>query len=199
MNAGQFGMDFGTNPVAGAANNHATLDPFTGGGFSDDSTNDLGLDSAIDQWVHIAMVWNGTVLKTYVNGEVKITTNGSDGVTQLATGTSVLSIGCNPTNHGCFSGMLDEFRVWKVARTDAEMLANFDKPVDPSAADLVGYWKFDEAPGETEVTDSATGAGHTAHTGSLKADAGGHGAFVARARNGQSDRLRAVTFRLARA
>ena len=74
--AASFGLDFGTNPVMGMSDNHATLDPFTGGGFSDDSTNDLGINSSTDQWVHVAMVWNGTNLITYVNGLPKITTSG---------------------------------------------------------------------------------------------------------------------------
>ena len=100
----------------GMASNHATLDPFTGGGFNDDSTNDLGINSSSDQWVHIAMVWNGTNLITYVNGLPKITTAGS-GVTMLATAQSVLILGCNPTNNNCFNGLFDELRIWKVART----------------------------------------------------------------------------------
>src|SRR6185436_13959427 len=65
--AAAFGLDFGTNPVTGMTANHATLNPFTGGGFNDDSTNDLGINSSTDQWVHVAMVWNGTNVITYVN------------------------------------------------------------------------------------------------------------------------------------
>jgi hypothetical protein len=83
-NAGAFGLDFGTYTVSGSTSNHATLDPITGGGFNDDSTNDLGIDSATDQWVHVAMVWDGSALLTYVNGQLKITTTGSGGVTALA-------------------------------------------------------------------------------------------------------------------
>jgi hypothetical protein len=41
-------------------------------------------------------------------------------------------------------------------------------------AGLVGYWKFDEAPGSTTAADSVTAAGHTAHTGTLKADTAAH-------------------------
>jgi hypothetical protein len=87
-NATAFGLEFGTNPVMGMANNHATLNPVTAGGFNDDSTNDLGINSSTDQWVHIAMVWNGTNVITYVNGLPKITTAGN-GVTALATTQSV--------------------------------------------------------------------------------------------------------------
>jgi hypothetical protein len=169
----QFGMDFGTNPVSGMSSNHATLDPFTNGKFSDDSTDYLGISSATDQWVHIAMVWDGTVLTVYVNGAPKITSQGSGGNGMLATGTSVLSIGCNPTNNQCFNGLVDELRVWNVARAASEIQNNYNKPLNGTEAGLVGYWKFDETSGSA-TADLAMGAGHTPHNGTLKADTTAH-------------------------
>jgi hypothetical protein len=171
-NATAFGLDFGTNPVMGMANNHATLNPVTAGGFNDDSTNDLGINSSTDQWVHIAMVWNGTNVITYVNGLPKITTAGN-GVTALATTQSVVDIGCNPTNNQCFNGLFDELRIWKVARTATQIHDNYNKPVATNETGLVGYWKFDETSGTT-TADAVTGGGHTAHNGTLKADTTAH-------------------------
>ena len=173
--AGSLGMDFGTYPVTGSTTNHATLDPFTGGAFNDDSKLDLGITSASDQWVHIAMVWDGTSLLTYVNGALKLTSKSTmSGVTALATGQSVLSIGCNPTNVTCFNGYLAEFRVWNVARAAADILANYKKPAVGNETGLVAYYKFDDAAGATTATDSVTAAGHSAHTGTLKADTTAH-------------------------
>jgi hypothetical protein len=168
-NAGAFGLDFGTNPVMNMSTNHATLNPITGGGFNDDSTNDLGINSSADQWVHIAMVWNGTNLITYVNGLPKITTAGN-GVTALATASSTVMIGCNPTNNSCFNGLFDELRIWKVARTATEIHDSYNKPVATDSAGLVGYWKFDETSGTT-AADLVSTTGHTAHNGTLKATA----------------------------
>jgi hypothetical protein len=172
--AASFGLDFGTNPVTGSTTNHATLNPFTGGGFNDDSTNDLGINSSTDQWVHIAMTWNGTVLVTYVNGVPKITTPGTGGVTALATARSVLDLGCNPTNNNCFGGMFAELRVWTVARTPAQIQASYNKPLVGNEAGLVGYWKLDDAPGATTAADAVTATGHTAHAGTLSADTPAH-------------------------
>jgi hypothetical protein len=163
-----FGLDFGTNPVAGMPNNHATLNPYTNGGFNDDSTADLGITSATAQWVHIAMTYDGAV-RTYVNGALKITTNGSGGITMLATANTPLTIGCNPPIFNCFNGDFDEFRVWKVARNAMQIMTNYNKTLVGNEADLVGYWKFDEAPGATTAADSVTTAGHTAHPGELMA------------------------------
>ncbi len=172
-NAASFGMDFGTNPVTGMAGNHATLDPFTGGGFNDDSTDYLGITSTSDQWVHIAEVWDGTNLLVYVNGQLKITAAGTGGTTALATAQSILTIGCNPSNSQCFNGLFDEFQVWNVARTATEIQNSYKKPLVGNEAGLVGYWKFDEASGTT-TADAVTAAAHTAHSGTLKADTTAH-------------------------
>ena len=167
--ASTFGLDFGSFTVNGMAGNHATLNPVTNQGFNDDSRNDLGITSAASQWVHIAMTWDGTAVKTYVNGTLRITSPGKNGITKLATLDSPLSVGCNPNNMACFSGLFDEFRLWKVARTEAEISANYKKPLAGNEADLVGYWKFDEAPGAAMAADAVTTAGHTAHPGMLTA------------------------------
>jgi hypothetical protein len=170
---GSFGLDFGTNNVTGSTTNHATLNPFTGSDIRDDSGKDLGINSSTDQWVHIAMTWDGTVLTTYVNGVPKITAQGSGSTTTLNTAQSVLMIGCNPTNNNCFNGYFDEFRVWNVARTATEIKDNYNKPMTGNETGLVGYWKFDEASGTT-VADAVTTTGHTAHNGTLKADSAAH-------------------------
>jgi Concanavalin A-like lectin/glucanases superfamily len=168
-NAAAFGLDFGTNTVTGMATNHATLNPVTAGGFNDDSRNDLGITSTARQWVHIAMTWNGTAVKTYVNGALKITSPGTGGTTMLATKSSPITTGCNPQNKGCFNGSFDELRVWKTARSDAEISANFDKNVATDDANLVGYWKFEDAPASPSASDSVTTAGHTPHPATLNA------------------------------
>lgn len=166
--AAAFGLDFGTNPVMGSTTNHATLNPFTNGGFTEDSTKDLGITSATDQWVHIAMVWDATNLLTYVNGALKITTT-STAVTALATAQSVLILGCNPTNQNCFNGNFSEFRVWNVARSATDIQSTYKKSLVGNEAGLVGYWKLDEPPGAAVAADSVTTGGHTAHPGTLKA------------------------------
>ena len=165
---GSFGLDFGTGAV-GTTSNHATLNPFTGSDIRDDTGKDLGINSSTDQWVHIAMTWDGTVLTTYVNGLPKITAQGSGSATTLNTAQSTLTIGYNPTNSNCFNGYFDEFRVWNVARSATEIKDNYNKPMVGNETGLVGYWKFDEASGTT-TADAVTTTGHTAHPGTLKAD-----------------------------
>jgi hypothetical protein len=164
-----FGLDFGTNPVMGMATNHATFNPYTNGSFTIDSTADLGVTSSAAQWLHVAMSWDGTSFKTYVNGDLKITM--TDGTTMLATASTPLTMGCNPPIFNCFNGYFDELRVWKVDRSAADIKANYNKPSLGTEAGLVGYWKFNEAPGAASAADAVTSAGHTAHAGKLLATA----------------------------
>lgn len=163
-----FGLDFGT-PTVGTTTNHATLNPTTDQGFNDDSGADLGINSSTDQWVHIAMTWDQTALRTYVNGTVRITTGPTGGKTMLLTAQGVLRIGCNPENKYCFNGWFDEFRVWNVARSDAEIKGSYNKPLVGNEPGLVGYWKFDDAVGSTTAADSSTTG--TPHAGMLSAAA----------------------------
>jgi hypothetical protein len=154
--AAGFGLDFG-----GQA---GTIDPYTNGGFDNDNQA-TGVNTSMNQWVHFAMTWDGTAVRTYVNGAVKSTKMGGGGTTMLATAQTQLTIGCNNPRFSCFGGYIDEFRVWKVARTAAEIMANYNKGLTGAETGLVGYWKFNEAPGATSAADSVTTAGHTAHPG----------------------------------
>jgi hypothetical protein len=171
--ANGFGLDFGAGTVAGMANNHATIDPYTNGGFDNDSTVYLGITSTATQWVHFAMVWTGTNMLTYVNGTLRITTNATTATTMLATQQTQLTIGCNNPRFACFNGLIDDFRVWNVARAASDIMNNYNHPLLGNESGLVGYWKFDEAPGAAMAVDAVMTAGHTAHAGIPMATAAG--------------------------
>jgi len=86
-----------------------------------------------------------------------------------ATAQSLVTVGCNPSNNQCFNGLIDEFRIWNVARTATQIHDYYDVAVAGTEANLAGYWKFDEASGTT-AADAVTRSGHTAHNGTLKAN-----------------------------
>src|SRR5439155_20546745 len=62
------------------------------------------------------------------------------------------------TASGAFQGILDEPRVWNVARTATQIQAGMTGPI-ASAAGLIGRWSLDENTGQT-IADS-TGNGNT--------------------------------------
>ncbi|MEK9164129.1 MAG: LamG-like jellyroll fold domain-containing protein, partial [Chloroflexota bacterium] len=54
-----------------------------------------------------------------------------------------------------FAGMLDELRVWNVARTQEEIKAAMNGELTGSEPGLAGYWKFNDSPGATTARDSS--------------------------------------------
>lgn len=59
-----------------------------------------------------------------------------------------------------YHGYLDEVRIWSVARSDPNILANIDRELDSNGqANLVAYWKMNEGFGTTFSNEKYTGVG----------------------------------------
>jgi len=50
----------------------------------------------------------------------------------------------NNSEFGYYHGMIDEVRIWNVARTQNEIRQNIRKPLKGNENGLVGYWTFDD-------------------------------------------------------
>ena len=108
-------------------------------------------------WQHFALVASqrGNFMRIYRNGLLEAQ---KLGMTPFVRGDYDLCLGNNGVNF--FKGRLDEFRIWKVARTQAEIQAHMNHPLLGTEPNLVAYWPFDElAPGTT--TEDRTGLGNT--------------------------------------
>jgi hypothetical protein len=123
---------------------------------TDASGNDYGLGAltssstiATNKWSHVALTKGGNVFTMYVNGApVAINTT-----TQalVHSGTMSARIGArNCCSDDVIDGVIDEVRLWNVARSRAAILCGMQgeiSPADPDYAHLVDYWTFDEASG----------------------------------------------------
>ncbi len=158
-NADGFGLDFGSN-----MGTTGTIDPFTNAIFDNDNQSS-GVNTSTAQWVHFAMTWDGTAVRAYVNGVLRSTKMGSAGQ-KLMTGASPITIGGYPGESAYFNSLIDEFRVWNVARSASDITSTMNKTLTGMEAGLVGYWKFDEPSGMT-VADSVTATPHTGHSAML--------------------------------
>ena len=102
-----------------------------------------------DTWGHIAITRSGSNLTVYING-VKDATgrwNGSLKIKAIGRG-----------NRGYAKGMMDEIRIWEVARTESEISNSYDTSVDPNLAGLIGYWNFNGA--DQTITDVSRMGNH---------------------------------------
>jgi len=64
-----------------------------------------------------------------------------------------------------FKGMIDEVRIWKIARTAEQIQNNMRKRLTGKEAGLVGYWKLDEGKGTTTYDST-----NNHNNGELKCD-----------------------------
>ncbi|WP_144896351.1 LamG domain-containing protein [Lutibacter sp. Hel_I_33_5] len=95
-----------------------------------------------NQWNHVAMTYEGTNLRVYINGVLVTTRTGT-------TGTPVDPLRWIGRVDNYFDGKIDEVRVWTTARSETELRTNMCQKLTGSETGLAGYWRFDEASGTT--------------------------------------------------
>ena len=125
---------------------------------STDRLNVTGVFSATGKWNHIAIVINGSVLTLYVNGIKKgsITSKSYSGLAAIGD----LRFGNSGTNQW-WKGGLDEIRVWRTARTQAEIRNNMRVHIAAPALqpDLLVYVPMEtiEVDGRTMLREYVSG------------------------------------------
>ena len=97
-------------------------------------------------WHHFALVSSRSTnaMRIYRNGVLETNQTGSQVFTR---GTYDLLLGGN-TNY-CMRGQMDEFRIWNVVRSQAEIQDGMRHPLLGAKPGLVAYWNFDEGTGTT--------------------------------------------------
>jgi len=117
----------------------------------DDFQFDTGLANVSD-WFHLAVVCDGAgKITAYVNGVEK----GTKMYPGLATVATTLTIGRSALVNATLDGIIDEVRVWNVARTAGQLSATMKTRLVGNEAGLVGYWRFDEGTGSMAVDSSS--------------------------------------------
>lgn len=83
---------------------------------------------AVNTWTHLAMTYDGSAFRLYVNAVLK-TTRSKTGT--LSSSTSPLEIGGDGKYGQYFTGLIDEVRVYGRALTQAEIQIDMNTPIAP--------------------------------------------------------------------
>lgn len=125
-------------------NSHLKVE--TGGATSQFSVEGTTLINSTSTWYHVAFVIDPNLttdrVKIYLNGNLE-----ASGYLFLNTATDIaapLTIGSRSNGAGAFNGAIDDYRVWNVARTQADIQADMNKEFCNLPANLIHYFKFNE-------------------------------------------------------
>jgi hypothetical protein len=100
------------------------------------------IPDALNVWVHIAAVTDGTTRRHYINGNLVF--EGAE-TAPASTSTRPLRIGSDPDWDYMAAGGIDDLRIWKVARTQDQIRQTMFVHYSAEATDVTGMFQSLEA------------------------------------------------------
>lgn len=110
-----------------------------GSSFSVATTNTL----AVNQWTHVACRWTASTqaVEVFFNGVLQA---GSGGGGSSTGSNGIMTIGSRPGGAQYFGGGIDEMRIWREARSDCNIAANYNATFPNGAPNLVAYYQYNQ-------------------------------------------------------
>lgn len=95
----------------------------------------------LNQWTHLAVTYDGTMIRLYVDGSEVATA--AETMT-LANSGEPLYLGTEFTSSRFLNGTLDEVRIWNLARSQSQIAAAATMTLSGNESGLVAYYRLDE-------------------------------------------------------
>ncbi len=103
---------------------------------------DVGVNwvPSLGVWYHVVAKKSESSITFYVNGSPLGSIQGGTGT--INNSTAPFRIGAHGNGEAYMDGHIDDVRVWNVARTHEEIVANMNRELVGNEPGLVGYWKM---------------------------------------------------------
>jgi hypothetical protein len=143
-----------TDSVAGHVLQFFTFDGVSTSGVINGRT--FGADDA-SKWHHVAGTWDGATWKTWYNGLVDVSTNGSTGPQATASPFAILGEDISGNFQRCINAACDDVGVWNRALSASEMLYWYNSSRHNSPSEL--NWMNHQLAIDVPAAPSGTNAG----------------------------------------
>jgi len=107
------------------------------------------------RWTHVAITYDGSAQRMYVNGQLDATNSTSNGIQPLFDEEDKVKLWIGSGSGGTsdfFSGQLDNLRIWDRARAPGEIQSSLLGEVVGNEEALLAAWRFDENSGPARST-----------------------------------------------
>jgi parallel beta-helix repeat protein len=99
-----------------------------------------GYQVPVNEWHHLAVSWEGSVIKFYVDGQYYSQTVNVPH-TPIPNNSYNFEIGCRASDHNhWFNGYLSEVRIWDYSRSDTDISVHMNTQLTGTETGLLGYW-----------------------------------------------------------
>jgi Concanavalin A-like lectin/glucanases superfamily len=108
-----------------------------------------------ETWTHLAVTYKyDEGINIYINGELVHHAN-SSGLLSPSNQNLRLGVLLNDTYQLYFKGLVDEVRIWKIARTQTEITGDMNKELTGAEPGLVGYWNCNDPSSSLTLHDKS--------------------------------------------
>jgi hypothetical protein len=102
-----------------------------------------------NEWYHVAGVFDGTTMFLYVNGVLEAKVNSPGGIATNSLPFNIGSVNGGGGSTKFINGQIANLRLWNVALSQSQILANMNQEITGPQSGLVGDWTLDTINNET--------------------------------------------------
>lgn len=102
----------------------------------------------LNQWSYVAATYDGTSVRTYVNGVLDVVMPLTGTIVPTTAGLGVGARGLPSSPSAYFNGMIDEVALYSIVKTSEQIQSRMYSVLYGNEPGLIAYWNFNFTPGD---------------------------------------------------